>query len=68
MPVSFVDFKPARISSGKCLIVYYYVVNPFTTKMERVRIKLNHIEKSEQKRYAQRFVHELNIKLYESEA
>ena len=32
--------------------------------MERVRIKLNHIEKSEQKRYAQRFVHELNIKLY----
>jgi len=64
MPTSFVDFKPAQIANGKCFYIYYHVVNPFTNKMERVRIKLNHIPKKEQKRYAQRLMHELNIKLY----
>lgn len=64
MPTSYVDFKPAQVSQGKCFFVYYYVVNPFTNQMERVRMKLNHIAKSERKRYAQRLVHELNIKLY----
>ena len=64
MPTTFVDFKPAQISKGKCFYVFYWVVNPFTNRMERIRIKLNHIEPKERKRYAQRFVHELNIKLY----
>jgi integrase len=61
---NFLNFKPAKVSKGKCCFIYYYVINPFTNKMERIRIKLNHIPKNEQKKYSLMLIYELNSKLY----
>lgn len=61
-----VKFKPAQYYSGKESYVGYYVVNPFTNKMVRKKIKLNHIANSkERKRYALRLAFEINAKLYD---
>ncbi len=61
-----VKFKPAQYFSGKESYVGYYVVNPYTNKMVRKKIKLNHIANSrERKRYALRLAFEINAKLYD---
>lgn len=61
-----VKFIPAQYYSGKESYVGYYVVNPFTNKMVRRKIKLNHIlNAKERKRYATRLAFEINAKLYD---
>ena len=61
-----VKFNPAQYFSGKESYVGYYVVNPYTNKMVRKKIKLNHIANSrERKRYALRLAFEINAKLYD---
>ena len=62
----FVDFKPAKLSKGETWFVYYYVRNPFSdNKLERKRIKLNHIKsKKDRLKYAELLISELNFKLF----
>lgn len=61
-----VKFRPAQYFPGKDSYVGYYVVNPFTNKMVRKKIKLNHIANArERKRYALRLAFEVNVKLYD---
>jgi integrase/recombinase XerD len=63
----FVDFKPAQLSKGVDCYVYYYVKNPFSVdkKLERIRIKLNHIKTpKERKKYANFLINEINNKLF----
>lgn len=61
-----VKFRPAQYFTGKESYVGYYVVNPFTNKMVRKKIKLNHIANArERKRFALRLAFEINTKLYD---
>lgn len=62
----FVDFKPAKLSKGETWYIYYYVKNPFIdNKLERKRIKLNHIKsKKERLKYAELMITEINQKLF----
>ena len=62
----FLQFKPAQYFQGKDCYVGYYVINPFTKKMVRKKIKLNHISSArERKRYGTRLAFEINTKLYD---
>lgn len=66
MSANLTDFRPAQYFHGKECYVGYYVVNPFTKKMVRKKIKLNHIiSAKERKRYGQRLAFEINTKLYD---
>ena len=62
----FVDFKPAKLSKGETWFIYYYVRNPFSeNKLERKRIKLNHItNKKDRLKYADLLITEINQKLF----
>lgn len=60
----FIDFKPAKLSKGKCWFVYFYAKNPFSEKLERIRIKINHItNKRDRLKYATLLIYEINKKL-----
>lgn len=60
----FIDFKPAKLSKGKCWFVYFYAKNPFSEKLERIRIKINHItNKRDRLKYATLLIYEINQKL-----
>lgn len=66
MPTIFVDFRPAEVVHKKETYVSFYVVNPFTNKMERKRIRCNHVKgKSERLKYARLLCASINQKLYE---
>jgi integrase len=63
---SILDFKPARLQEGNVWQIVYYATNPLTDKMERVRIKINHIKDLKQrKKYANTLISQLNAKLYD---
>lgn len=65
MPRIYIDFKPAQIVDKKETYVSYYVLNPFTGKMERKRVRLNHIRnKKERLKYARHLCNALNERLY----
>lgn len=62
---ALITFRPAQLYEGKEWYIAYYIVNPATEKMERKKIKLNHIKTiTERKRFAKQLIHELNTKLY----
>lgn len=66
MPKIFIDFLPAEVKVNREVYVAYHVVNPLTGKMERKRIRLNHIHgKAERVKYARALASEINIKLYD---
>lgn len=62
----FINFVPAQLSVGKKdTYVSYYATNPFTNKLERKRIRINHIKtKAERLRYGRLLCLEINEKLY----
>ncbi len=58
-------FKPAKFhQSKKNTYIDYYVLNPENKKLVRKKIKLNHISKSEQLKFARKLIKEINEKLY----
>ncbi len=60
MSFSVLDFRPAQYFSGKDCYVGYYVKNPFTHRLVRKKIKLNHISSSRtRKRYGHRLAFEM---------
>jgi integrase len=63
---NLISFKPAKICQGAVFYVEFYCVNPFTDRLERKRIKLNHIKSiPERKKFAEKLVKEINAKLYD---
>jgi integrase len=66
MPRIFVDFRPAEVIHKKETYVSYYVINPFTGKMTRKRIRCNHVQgKTERLKYARLLCAAVNERLYD---
>lgn len=60
------NFKPARLQVGREFLIVYYALNPASGKLERKKIRLNHIKDSKlQLRYAKQLITELNDKLFD---
>lgn len=51
-PVAYIDYKPPTLCKGKVWFISFYVKDPSTGKLRRVRIKLNHIPAAERKKAA----------------
>lgn len=65
MPSPFVTFRPADYYKGKDCFVFFYALNPATGKLERKKIRLNHIKKkSERDKFAKLLCHQINEKLF----
>ena len=52
----YIDYIPARLSTGKVWYVYYYVKDPATGKFRRFRIKLERYGASREKREAAQII------------
>lgn len=63
----FIDFKPAQYVETKTdNYVFYYARNPLTERLERKRVRLNHIRlKSDRRKYGRLLACEINSKLYD---
>lgn len=66
MPQIFVNFRPAEVVHKKETYVSFYVLNPLSGKLERKRIRCNHVHgAAERLKYARLLCSEINQKLYE---
>ena len=64
MPTPLIDFRPAEVKRNKELYVCYYVLDPATDKLKRMRVRCNRIKnRREQARYATLLCTEINRKL-----
>lgn len=63
---AFIDFKPAQyVETKKDTYVSYYAKNPLTDRLERKRVRVNHIHgKSERRKYGRLLACEINSRLY----
>lgn len=63
----FIDFKPAQyVETKKDNYVSYYAKNPVTGRLERRRVRINHIHlKSERRKYGRLLACEINSRLYD---
>ena len=65
MAIAFIDFRPAQVMGDKELYVCYYVLDPTSDKLKRMRVRCNRIKnRREQLRYATLLCAEINKKLY----
>ena len=65
MPVPFINFRPCSYHKGKDCFVYYYALNPETEKLQRIKIRVNHIHKSSDRdKYARLLCHTIDEKLW----
>ena len=65
MPEIFVDFRPAEVVSKKETYVSFYVLNPYTGKLERKRVRCNHAgSKTNRLRYARLLCQAINERLF----
>lgn len=64
-PVAYVHYVPAKLhDTGDVWYISYYVINPATGKLKRMRLKLNHIKPvRERKKAAKAIMASLNEKL-----
>lgn len=51
-PTPYIDYVPPKLSEGKVWYISYYVKNPATGKLKRVRTKVNRIKGIREKRRA----------------
>jgi integrase len=66
MPRIFIDFRPAEVVNKKETYVAFYVLNPYTRKMTRKRIRCNHVRgKADRLKYARLLCQAVNDRLYE---
>ncbi len=63
----FVDFRPAEIhDTNSSTTIVFYSKNPSTNKLERQRMKVNHVkDKRERLKYARLMVQQINKQLYD---
>ena len=65
MATPFVDFIPAQVAGKKEVYVSFYVLDPTSGKLKRMRTRCNRIKNlRDRKRHAQRLCAETNRKLY----
>ena len=65
MAIAFIDFRPAQVMGDKELYVCYYVLDPASDKLKRMRIRCNRVKSpGERKRYTALLCAEINRKLY----
>lgn len=63
-PVPLSDYRKCTLSQGKEWVIYYYVKNPETGKLQRVRIKVNRIRSiKERKRQAKEIMAAIDQRL-----
>lgn len=63
---NLIKFKPANLCQGKEWVIVFYCENPASGKLERRRIKINHIKSlTERKKYGYNLVKEINNKLWQ---
>lgn len=63
-PRDLMKYSPAQLHEGKCWYIDFYAFHPWSKKLKRKQIKFNRIKSLlERRKYAQRVVQELNIKL-----
>ena len=55
-PTPYIDYVPPKLSEGKVWYIFYYVKNPATGKLKRVRIRVNRIKGIREKRRAARIM------------
>ncbi len=64
MPIPLINFRPAEVKRNKELYVCYYVLDPASDKLKRMRVRCNRIKnRREQFRYATLLCTEINRKL-----
>ena len=61
---NYLSFRPAAYHTGKCCYVSFYVLDPLTEQLTRQRIKLDHVPRSERRRYAVALCNSINERLY----
>lgn len=65
MSVPYMNFRPCAYHKGKDCFVYYYALNPETYKLQRVKVRVNHIRKAvDRDRYARMLCHAIDEKLW----
>jgi integrase len=65
MSVPYLSFRPCSYHKGKDCFVYFYALNPETEKLQRVKVRVNHIRKTaDRDRYARLLCHAIDEKLW----
>ena len=65
MATPFIDFRPAEVRKNKETYILYYVLDPTSDKLKRMRVRCNRVKSpGEKKRYATLLCAEINRKLY----
>lgn len=65
MATPFIDFRPAEVRKNKETYILYYVLDPASDKLKRMRIRCNRVKcPGERKRYTTLLCAEINRKLY----
>ena len=63
-PIAGIHYREAKLTCGKEWFVYFYVMNPSSGKLKRIRIKLNREKNIKQrKKDAQRLIQGINQRL-----
>ena len=65
MATPFIDFRPAEVRKNKETYILYYVLDPTSDKLKRMRVRCNRVKSpGERKRYTALLCAEINRKLY----
>ncbi len=65
MATPFIDFKPAQVMGNKEVYVCYYVLDPTSDQLKRMRVRCNRVRSPrERTKYATLLCAEINRKLY----
>lgn len=59
----YIDYIPARLSTGKEWYIHYSVIDPQTRKLHRLRKKVNYIPSKERRSAANQIVADINTRL-----
>ena len=65
MATPFIDFRPAEVRKNKETYILYYVLDPASDKLKRMRIRCNRFKRPRERlKYANLLCAEINRKLY----
>ena len=65
MATPFIDFRPAEVRKNKETYFLYYVLDPASDKLKRMRVRCNRVKSpGERKRYTALLCAEINRKIY----
>ena len=65
MATPFIDFRPAKVRKNKETYILYYVLDPASDKLKRMRIRCNRVKRPRERlKYANLICAEINRRLY----